>query len=139
MKVYLAGRMGGLTHEEMNAWRIEASKKLIQHDIKSINPVDFYNFELDLEEISDKEIMDFDLTAVRNSDLVLVNLNDPNTIGTAIEMYECKRLNIPVVTYVDDDKYDNIHPWMKECVTKWCQDLDIAVDYIVSFYKLIFE
>ena len=37
--VYLAGKMTGLTHEEMNAWRKLAEKALAEHGFRVLNPV----------------------------------------------------------------------------------------------------
>lgn len=130
MTTYLGGRMTGLSYNEMNDWREEATKLFHQFDIKTINPVVYYNFEMD-KNFTDKECILFDLTAVRKSDVILVNLNH-DSIGTAIELYEAFKSGIPVIGF---NAHDNIHPWMKECCYKICNDLDDAVNYIASYYN----
>ena len=51
LKIYLCGKMGNLSLEEMNSWRKEIKEKLLvqsmlsDHDVLIINPVDFYNFD----------------------------------------------------------------------------------------------
>lgn len=51
IKIYLAGKMAGLSFEEMNNWRKHISGLLIESsiycdiDLNIINPVDYYNFE----------------------------------------------------------------------------------------------
>jgi nucleoside 2-deoxyribosyltransferase len=133
MKIYLAGAMSGLTYEEMNNWREEADIKLRRFNIKSINPVSFYNSEIDPTTFTDRECMLFDLVAVKKSDLILVNLNH-NSIGTAIELYESYKSGIPVIGF---NSIENTHSWMKECCYKICDNLDNAVRYISDYYNRI--
>ena len=65
--IYLAGKMSGLDFDTMNNWRQRARFLL---NLKSgkplniINPVDYYNFEMDRSTYTDKEIKNFDLWAV---------------------------------------------------------------------------
>lgn len=134
MTIYLGGAMQGLTYKEMNDWREQVSLYFnrCNINIKTINPVDFYNFEID-RNFTDKECMLFDLTAVKKSDLLLVNLNH-DSIGTAIEMYEAYKSGIPVVGF---NAHDNLHPWMKECCYKICNNLENAIEYIANFYETI--
>lgn len=133
IKVYLCGKMSGLTFEEMNTWRVEATNLLKLHndDIHMENPCDYYNFELDPSTFTDKECKEFDLWLVKNCDIVLVNLNYPDSIGTAIEMEMASRWNIPVIAF---GTRDDVHPWMKLCVTKWCKTMEDAIEHILSFY-----
>ena len=51
LKVYLCGKMSGMTFEQMNEWR-EETTRVLEHMasfydciIKVVNPVDYYNFE----------------------------------------------------------------------------------------------
>ena len=71
---------------------------------------------------------------VRDSDLILVNLDFPNSIGTAIEMfYAHDILKIPVVAF---GKMQN-HPWIQCCTNKHCETLEEAVEYIKDFYLVV--
>ena len=51
LKIYLAGKMGGLSFDEMNNWRKKLKQEILReagvsgYQVKVINPVDFYNFE----------------------------------------------------------------------------------------------
>lgn len=134
--VYEAGKMSGLTLEQMNNWRIEATELLNLYSnnrIHTINPVDYYNFEMDRNTYTDKEVMEFDLQMVKHSNLILVNLEYPDTIGTAIELFASARIwDIPVIGF-GIDKIDP-HPWMKLCLTKTCKTLEEVVIYIVEYY-----
>ena len=121
--------MSGLTFQEMNEWRVEAEIILGEHNIKTINPVLFYNFEME-PNFTDKECMLFDLTAVRNSNVILVNLHK-NSVGTAIELFDANGKQIPVIGF---NASKDLHPWMRECCYKICDDLYSAVNYIVDYY-----
>ena len=135
-KIYECGKMAGLKLAEMNEWRLTASQLLYEtgYPITIVNPVNFYNFTLDPTTYTEREVMDFDLYQVRDSDLILVNLDFPNSIGTAIEMfYAHDILKIPVVSFGTMQN----HPWIQCCVNKHCETLEEAVEYIKDFYLAI--
>lgn len=133
-KVYLCGKMSGLTFEAMNNWRVEATKLLNEEifvPIHTINPVDFYNFEMNPNSYTENEIKKFDLHMVKASDLILVNLDFPDSIGTAMEL--CMAHDVwdkPVIGFGENKS----HPWMELCVSKRCDSLKEAVRYIANFY-----
>ena len=85
-KIYLAGKMFGLSNAQMNNWRVGVAR-LLGENFHTINPCDYYNFEIDRSEYTDSEVKEFDLTQVKNSHIVLVNLEHPDSIGTAIELH----------------------------------------------------
>lgn len=132
-KIYLAGAMTGLSLEEMNSWRVKATNELQQYSdsIHTINPVNFYNFEMDESTYTEREVKEFDLYQVRNCDLVLVNLDFPNSIGTAIECHEAHdNWKIPVIGFGSKVA----HPWVELSLTKKCWSMEEAIEYIVDFY-----
>jgi nucleoside 2-deoxyribosyltransferase len=135
MKIWLAGKMSGLTYHQMNDWRVIATNLLKNKSdrIHTINPVSYYNFEMDKNEYTEKEIMKFDLQMVKNSDLILVNLENPDSIGTAIELFSASEVyGIPVIGFGIGDKEP--HPWMLLCIDKICNQLNDAVNYIGDYY-----
>ena len=137
MKTYLAGAMSGLTKEQMCNWRKKAEHLLDTCDIKTINPTNFYNFELDPSTYTDREVIDFDLAAISNSDIILVNLDFKDSIGTSIEAFYAYRiLGKPVIGF---GKNPLVHPWLKECLTKRCETLEKAVEYIIMYYASILQ
>lgn len=82
--IYLAGGMGkfGKEHfDEGNKWRV-GCKRLLEdfscdYKVKVCNPNDYFNFLDEPRKYeSEREIMEFDLNKVRNSDLVIINFND---------------------------------------------------------------
>lgn len=143
-KIYLAGRMGGLTYEEYNGWRnkieyklrcgIDSVGKRIS-SIKVFNPANYYNFE-EKEYKSQREVMNFDLNLVKNSDVVIVNANGVGqSTGTCIEMYEAYQHNIPILGFWEnpDDK-ESFHPWIETMFTRVDDNMDELVRYVTDFY-----
>jgi len=76
--------------------------------------------------------MEFDLYNLRCSDLVIVNFNSPNSIGTAMELMLAKELKIPIIGINEENK--QLHPWLIECVVKMFKKLEDAWMYVSNFY-----
>ena len=140
LKIYLAGAMSGLTMEDMNNWRIEVRQALLHmadyydKKINVVNPVDYYNFEKPLHQ-TEREVMQFDLNHVKSSDLIIVNLENLQTsIGTIIELYEASNRNIPVLCFGKPSEYNRLHPWVKECITRYSHRTSGVTEYIQQFY-----
>lgn len=140
LKIYLAGKMSGLTMEQMNDWRHYLKKQILQKaniadkNVEVINPVDYYNFE-NMAHQNEFEVMQFDLNKVKQCDLLVVKASGLNTsIGTVIEVYEASKRDIPVLLLDEFNEYSNIHPWLKCCVTRIEKSVLLLVDYIENFY-----
>lgn len=137
VKIYLSGAMSGSTLEVQNKWRKNVINAIKYGDYyyekKPIffNPVDFYNTE-EMNYKTEKEVMEFDLHNLRSSDLVIVNFNNLWSIGTAMELAIAKEYRIPVIAFNANNK--EIHPWLKECCSRICDDMKEAVSYAVDYY-----
>lgn len=136
VRIYLSGGMGALSFEEQSKWRQQVINAInFNYDCEKkpyfFNPVNYYNFE-EVRYRSEREVMEFDLNALRNSDLIVVNFNDPKSIGTAMELMLAKERNIPVIGFGVNGQ--TIHPWLLECCTRVCDNLREAVEHIVEFY-----
>ena len=137
VKIYLAGGMGALSFEEQSKWRnqIINAIKFGDYDYEKkpvfTNPVDYYNFE-EVRYKSEREVMEFDLNRVRKSDLIVVNFNDPTSIGTTFKLAIAKERHIPIIGINIGDK--QLHPWLVECCTRMCSDIREAVEHVVEFY-----
>ena len=136
VNVYLSGGMGNLNFEEQSKWRQQIQNAIkFNYECKKkpifFNPVNYYNFE-EVRYKSEKEIIEFDLNALRKSDLVIVNFNDPKSIGTAMELILAKEMHIPVIGW--NSSGQELHPWLIECVTRMCDDLRETVEHVVEFY-----
>ena len=137
MRIFLSGGMTGLSFEEQSVWRtrIINAIKYGDYDYEKkpvfFNPVEHYSFE-EVSHKSEKEIFEYDLYNLRKSDLVILNLNAPYSIGCAMELILAKEHRIPVVAFGVNGQY--IHPWILECCTRICDDMKETVSYVVDFY-----
>lgn len=136
VRIYLSGGMGSLSYEEQSQWRKRVIDAInINYDCAKkpvfFNPVNYYNFK-EVKYRSEREVMEFDLSALRNSDLVIVNFNDPKSIGTAAELAIAKELHIPIIGINLGNQ--ELHPWLIEFTTRMCESIREAVEHVVDFY-----
>lgn len=137
VKIYLSGGMGSLSMDEQSKWRkqvINAIKFGDYHCEKQpvfFNPVDYYNFT-EKRHKTEKEIVEFDLNAVRNSDLIIVNFNDPKSLGTCAELAIAYDKHIPIIGINKDGV--ELHPWLTEFTMRMCDSIREAVEYTVDFF-----
>ena len=138
VKIYLSGGMTGLSMDEQIGWRNKLIDAIKFGDVEPMkhpvffNPPDYYSPNT-YEHKSEREAMEFELYHLRNSDLVVVNFNAPNSIGTAMELILAKERHIPVIG-LNKNKEVSIHPWLLECCTRMCGDMYELVSHIVNFY-----
>lgn len=126
--IYLAGGMTGLTFEESNGWRKYLSEKL-EHN--TLNPNDYFNPH-ESNHGSEKEARNYDLMLLKKCDLVIVNFNTPNSIGTAQELAVAYENHIPVIG-VNENKYE-LHPWLVECCERIFSSIDELIEYVNYYY-----
>lgn len=137
VKIYLSGGMNGLTLEEQLRWRnqfIDAIKYGEYDCVKTpifFNPPLYYSTNTNFHR-SEREAMEFELNQLRKSDLVVVNFNVPKSLGTAMELILAKEHRIPVVGL---NKMNHVlHPWLKECCTRICDDMYELVEHVYGYY-----
>ena len=136
--IYLAGGMSGLTIEEQVKWRNNFKNIFKYNDIEIIrnpiifSPPDYYSFSSTHDNVSEKEIMEFDLYNLRNSDIVVVNFNAPQSLGTAMEIAIAHEYRIPIIG-LNEENYE-LHPWIIECTTKICNTFIELANYITDYY-----
>lgn len=136
VKIYLSGSMMGVSFEEQSKWRqkvMDAINFQYEHEKKAVffNPVQYYNFK-EKQHKSEKEIMEFDLYNLRNSDIVVVNHNNVWSIGTAMELMLAKEMHKPIIGW--NSSGEDLHPWLSESMTRLCDSLKDTVEHIVEFY-----
>lgn len=140
--IYLAGGMskfGKDNFEKSNSWREKCINYFNDYtdrsvyDIHITNPNNYFNFLEDIPTYeSQREVMEFDLNRVRKSDLVIVNFNDPISLGTMAELAIAYEKRIPVVG-LNECEYE-LHPWQKEMCNRVFYNIDDMLDYIVCYY-----
>lgn len=116
---------------DSNAWRQQIQNDFQYDSVQVINPNDFFNFQhKDYE--SEREVRNFDLNMLRNSNLVIVNFNKPDSIGTAQELAIAHELHIPVLGL--NDNRSEIHPWLKECCDRIFDSMNELIEYVNFYY-----
>lgn len=143
IKIYLAGKMSGFSFNQMNDWRQNLKTDLIKmgelfnYKMIIINPVDYYNFE-EKKYQSEREVRDYDLKHATTSDIIIVNLEGLKTSdGTKYEIHDCNyHHNIPVIAFGERELYNELHPWIKEDITRVENNEQDVVSYIRDFYMI---
>ena len=143
-KCYLAGAMSCYykenCYEKATKWRKKAEEYFINNtdNFKCINPCDYFSIG-DNYHTNNFEPMRFDLRKVKESRVVLVNLEDLyRSLGTSDEIMYAWLNDIPVVGFLEDENLiDTVHDW------KICQIDRIetgngaqgrAMEYIKNYY-----
>lgn len=136
-KIYLSGSMMDSTWDEQTKWRrmfqdaIKFGDYNYEKKVVFFDPTQYYNFE-EKRHNSEREVFEFDLYNLRNSDLVVVNFNNSKSLGTMSELILAHELHIPVIGWNSNN--EPLHPWMECCTTRICDNMKEAVSHVVDFY-----
>ncbi len=128
--------MSNVSFEEQSRWRQKVQDAInFNYDcdkkVRFFNPVNYFNFE-EVRYKSEREVMEFNLNGLRNSDLVIVNFNDPKSLGTCAELAIAYEMKIPIVGINKDNK--ELYPWLECFCNRICGNIKEAVEYVVDFY-----
>ncbi|ABO49728.1 hypothetical protein Dred_1194 [Desulforamulus reducens MI-1] len=134
--VYLAGKMTGLSLEEMSGWRKRAAGLLHDHGFNTLNPFEVFKIEIAHKlQTSTREIVDSNKYQIRHSDVVLVELDHADiSIGTIGEIVYAKEQGKPVICWGKAEKVIN-HPWVWEHITAAYNNLEEALVCIIDKYN----
>ena len=130
------GKFGKENFDEGNLWRIKC--KNVEnfegnYNVKVVNPNDYFNFKEEPPAYkTQREIMEFDLNKVRNSDLIIVNFNDMYSLGTMSEIAIAYEKRIPIIGLDTDNQ--NLHPWQIEMTNRIFSNIDEMLNYIKYYY-----
>ena len=128
--VYLAGKMTGLSLEEMSTWRLHA-KALLGDDFQILDPSEIEQ----AEKMTRRAIVDHNKFQIRHSDIVLAELNHESvSIGTLGEIVFARENGKLVITWGKAEKITG-HPWVEEHATLHFPDLSSAARYIKDNYR----
>lgn len=148
LKIFLSGGMSNIPEEDSKKWR-RLFKQSKYKNISSayyadqyifINPTTLYKPSKPYDPIVEKEAMEYDLYWVKHSDLIIVNFNSLSSIGTAQEIMLAYTLNKPIIGMIEEDKYDQLHPWYKqECIKIFKYKSDKLEDIINEIIEYIWR
>ena len=137
--IYLIGGMtkfGADNFDESNRWRTYLKNKLeyceSSYNVQVINPNDYYNFLDNTTYDSEREVMEFDLHKVRNSDLCICNFNDPSSLGSMSELAIAYDRRIPILGLCENN--EELHPWQEEMITKKFDNIEALAFYVIDYY-----
>lgn len=141
-KIYLCGGMSKFGKEDFykgNRWRAYCKKILEDSDTKYnvmvTNPNDYFSFKDNPPRYkSEREVMNFDIRKVKNSNLIIVNFNDMYSLGTMAELAIAYDRGIDIIGLDIDNQ--NLHPWQVEMCNRIFSDIDEAIRYIKDFYLI---
>lgn len=139
MKIYLAGGMKNLSYEQQNRWRDDVKYAIYKQltlqsrriNVEIINPIEFYNY-VHPSHTTEKEVFNYDTRHVTSSDLIIVNANDPNSVGTSIEIGMAYKCNIPILIY--NSNHSVLHEWWIHCSDRIFDSMDELIHYIMKYH-----
>jgi nucleoside 2-deoxyribosyltransferase len=143
-KVYLAGPISGLTHDQCVGWRNEAADKLAAFGIACFSPMRGKGYLRDagvLEQSypryalsTDRGIMSRDHNDVITADALLINLAGVQrvTVGTVMEIAWAWDRHIPTITIMEDKGNPHDHPMVREAIGWRVRTLDEAIHCVKS-------
>ena len=139
-KIYLCGGMekfGKSNFAESNNWRKYCSDALSLCDsiynVIPINPNDYFSF-LDNPPSykTQREIMNFDLNKLRDSNLVIINFNDVYSLGSMAEISIAYDRGIPIIGLKKPKQ--KLHSWQVCMCERIFDNIDDLLDYVEDFY-----
>ena len=140
--------MYGLTYQQQMEWRsrIEHEVKLrTDKNVTFIHPPMFYNCETPVSESEkcqlEKEIMDWDICQIKDSDILIVNLdNIHSSIGTHFELGVVHTINSTSDKHIYVIGIGNaegeLYPWIKLSLHRHENSVEEAADYITNYLLL---
>lgn len=129
--IYLAGSCK-CEADEGRGWRKQLQRDYKDDDfVEIINPLEYFSYSMGVHK-TNKQVKEYYLSRIRNSDVLLVNLNNSNqSCGTCQEVQYAVDHDIPVIGFGTE----NVYAWLSEVD---CQvvfdDINEAMDYIVDYY-----
>lgn len=139
--IYIAGAMGEIPYETYKPRRNDIKNRLVEYYNNNSNsfpyllyvtdPSDYYNYDNQVHK-TEKEVMNFELNKVRNSNLIVVDFYESYSLGTMAELTVAHEHRIPIIGINDQDNI--LHPWQIEMCERIFDSIDDAVMHIGEFY-----
>ena len=128
-KIYLSGACRNVSQEISSSWRDYVSTAL-GSEFNTFNPNRHYDYASFLP-ASDKECRKLFLNHLRESDILLVNLDfSDSSCGTNYEIGFAQALNKPIIGFGKIEVY----PWAKDACDVVLPSMLEAVNYITEHY-----
>lgn len=134
LRIYLSGCTKH-ADENFQTWRSHCY--MLSHNgyytnLKFIDPISYFNYT-NKQPKTDKQCLDLFMWQVRNSDILLINLDHSNkSCGSCMEVEHAYCHNIPIIAF--GEKPETWYNWAETRSTAIFETLDKAVDYINDTY-----
>ena len=122
-RIYLSGAMQDIAKNDSTLWRINVKEGL--RNFKCFDPWEHFDFDSDCNE---REVMEFDLWNLRQSDLVIVNFNYVRSLGTMAELAIAYDRGIPIIGLCESRS--QLHPWQKMFCMSIFENINELIVYI---------
>ncbi len=145
-RVYLAGPISGLTHDESVSWRQQAADFLRSNGIDVYSPMRAKEYLRDAGVLegeykiglfsSSRNIMTRDHDDCRKSDIVIANFlgaTQRASIGSCMEAAWCYAYRVPLITVIEDEGNIHDHPMMNEAFGYRVNNIEDALTIAVGF------
>ena len=145
-KVYLAGKMTGLSYQVMKEWRVTAAVKLKAAGFTIIDPTDqidreeftktiHYDRDMGAYNLPATEVVDVNVYHMRRADIILAEfMFQEVSLGTVGEVIVAAReLHKPVIAWGDNGAVS--HAWVRRHLTAHRKQLEDAINFIIDVYR----
>ncbi len=130
-KIYLSGGMKNISFEKQSQYREYIEQSFAGYECKIFNPVKYFNYQIQKHK-TEKQVFLFELDNVRKSDLLIVNFNDPSSLGTMTELAIAYENRIPIIGIRENS--EELHAWHIEMCDVIFESTDEATDYVKVYY-----
>ncbi len=139
-RIYTIGKMRGITLIQQMLWRNQIEEFIranTDKKVEFIHPPLFYNYE-NKDYKSEREIKEWELAQIRNSDIVIVNLDEiDDSVGSHFELATVDAVNsfgnkhIFIIGY--NPNKSECHPWIKESLHREESSVGDVARYIIDY------
>lgn len=139
-KIYTVGKMKDVSYATQLEWRVKIANCIRQKTDKKItfiHPPLYYNYE-EKGYKSEHEIKEWELNQVKNSDILIVNLDGINdSIGSHFEISAAETINSLTDKHIYiigiGQSKEPLNPWIKLSLLRQETDFDKAAEYIADY------
>ena len=132
--------MSGISFKEQMRWRNQLGGLVrLYYDgtnkITFVHPPLYFNYENNLHK-SEREILDWEMMQLHDSDIVVVNLDQiDTTVGSHMELGAVQGINRfgDKYIYVVGVGDSNVHPWITETCSRIEDSFTDAAKYIAEY------
>lgn len=142
--VYLCGLISTDAPESLQ-WRLDVTSRLsdagfeVLSPMRSKDPNQLIKGGLTDPNITSKDIILRDFNDVKRASVILAHLEIFGgfrpLLGTVAELAWAWQFNTPVVGIaLPDNFYMRNHPFVREFISHYCEDVESAVDFVLHYY-----